>query len=63
MENYCRKYRNFLTRRLCESEYPEPKISIIFNYISNDAKNENSVCSIYDYTNIENDETENICNR
>ena len=28
-----------------------------------DVKSENSVCSIYDYTNIENDEAESICKK
>lgn len=39
------------------------KNGIVFNYMSNDAIEENSVCSIYDYTNIERDEAETICKR
>jgi hypothetical protein len=39
------------------------KNGIVYNYLSNDAKEENSVCSIYDYTNIERDEAEIICKR
>ncbi|WMJ87195.1 helix-turn-helix domain-containing protein [Anaerocolumna sp. MB42-C2] len=39
------------------------KYGIVFNYLSNEVKNENSVCSIYDYSNVDNDKAENICNR
>jgi hypothetical protein len=39
------------------------KNGIIFNYMSNDVKIENSVCSIYDYINIEKDEAESICKK
>ncbi|QHQ63130.1 hypothetical protein Ana3638_22075 [Anaerocolumna sedimenticola] len=39
------------------------KNGIVFYYLSNEVKNENSVCSIYDYSDVENEEAENICNR
>lgn len=53
----------FLNEDFVNQSIQSKKNSIIFNYMSNDVKNENSVCSIYDYTNIQNDEAENICKR
>jgi hypothetical protein len=36
------------------------KNGIVYEFMSNDAKTENTVCSLYDYTNLKNDEAEKI---
>lgn len=53
----------FLKEDFVNQSIQSKKNGIVFNYMSNDVKNESSVCSIYDFANIENDEAENICKR
>ena len=54
---------SFFNEDFVKQSIQSKKNGIIYDYISNEVKNENSVCSIYDYTNIEKDEAENICKR
>jgi hypothetical protein len=53
----------FLNEDFVSQSIQSKKNGIIFSYMSSDVKNENSVCSIYDYANIEKDEAEHICKR
>ncbi len=51
---------SFFKEDLVIQSIQSKKNGMVYEYMSNDSKKENMVCSLYDYTNLRNDEAENI---
>lgn len=54
---------SFLKNRFINQNIQSKKNSIVYDYMAEDVKKENMVCSVYDYPGIEKEEAESIRNR